>query len=144
LRYDISQPAIQKAHPPVRDNLDPDSNITEESDLHRLEQFQPKTSTDAGRTISTKPVSLNAHPSIRDNLDSDSNVTEKSDLQSEKQSSRKTSTNAGIITNFKPISEKTFLLIRPILESFSKATDFDPSLLETLSHVMNWVDEGIN
>jgi hypothetical protein len=64
----------------IRNNLDPDSNLIEESDLHQEKQNPPKNSTDAGRMISTKPVPLNAESSIRDNLDLDSNVTEESDL----------------------------------------------------------------
>jgi hypothetical protein len=43
----------------IRDNLDPDSNITEKSDLHSEKQLSPKTSTDAGTIISTKPVLAN-------------------------------------------------------------------------------------
>jgi hypothetical protein len=60
-------------------NFDPDSNVTEESNLHSEKQLSPKSSTDAGRMISIKPVPLNGHPSIRDNLDPDSNTTEESD-----------------------------------------------------------------
>jgi hypothetical protein len=37
-------------------NLDPDSNVTEENDLHAEKDFTFKTSTDAGIVISTKPV----------------------------------------------------------------------------------------
>jgi hypothetical protein len=66
----------------IRDNLDSDSNVTEESNLQSKKHDSPKTSTDAGRMISTKPVLLNADFSIWDNLDSDSNVTEESDLHS--------------------------------------------------------------
>jgi hypothetical protein len=40
----------------IRDNLDPDSNVTEESDLHPEKHLSPKTSTDEGRMMSTKPV----------------------------------------------------------------------------------------
>jgi hypothetical protein len=65
----------------IRDNLDPDSNITEESDPQPPKQFSPKTSTDEGTMISTKQVSTNANSAIRDNLDPDSNLTEESDLQ---------------------------------------------------------------
>jgi hypothetical protein len=35
----------------IRDNLDPDSNVTEESDVQSEKQFSPKTSTDEGRMI---------------------------------------------------------------------------------------------
>jgi hypothetical protein len=60
----------------------PDSNITEESELHSEKHPSPKNSTDAGRMISIKPVSENARLSIRDNIDPDSNLTEESDRQS--------------------------------------------------------------
>jgi hypothetical protein len=54
--------------------------IFEESDLHSVKHFSPKTSTDAGRMISTKPVLRNADSSFRDNFGPDLNVTEESDL----------------------------------------------------------------
>jgi hypothetical protein len=63
----------------IRDNLDPDSNITEVSNPHRIKQFLPKTSTDEGITILINPVLPNAWVSIRDNLDPDSNITDLSD-----------------------------------------------------------------
>jgi hypothetical protein len=40
----------------IRDNLDPDSNLTKESDLHSEKHSQPKISTDEGRMISIRPV----------------------------------------------------------------------------------------
>jgi hypothetical protein len=40
----------------IRDNLDPDSNVTEESDLHQEKHLSPQTSTDEGTMILTKPV----------------------------------------------------------------------------------------
>jgi hypothetical protein len=75
------KPVSKNVHPSIRDTLDHDSNVTEESDLHPEKHFPPKTSIDEGRMISTKPVAKNAFFSIRDNLDPDSNVTEESDLQ---------------------------------------------------------------
>jgi hypothetical protein len=66
----------------VRDNLDPEANVIEESNLHKEKHASPKTSTDAGRMISTKSFRKNAYFSIRDNFNSDSNVTEESDLHS--------------------------------------------------------------
>jgi hypothetical protein len=45
----------------IRDNLDPDSNVTEESDPLSEKQFSPKNSTDAGTMISITSVRLNAH-----------------------------------------------------------------------------------
>jgi hypothetical protein len=53
----------------IRDYLGPDSIATEESDLRWEKHIEPRTSTDPGRMISTKPVPMNAHFSIRDSLD---------------------------------------------------------------------------
>jgi hypothetical protein len=64
----------------IRDDFDPDSNMTEEGNFHCEKHLSPKNSTDAGIMISTKQVPRNASFSIRDNLDHDSNVTEESDL----------------------------------------------------------------
>jgi hypothetical protein len=36
---------------PISDNFDPDSNATDESDLHSAKQFSHKISTDAGIII---------------------------------------------------------------------------------------------
>jgi hypothetical protein len=66
----------------IRDNLDPDSNVIEESDPHKEKQGSPKNSADEGTMISIKPVRANARSSIRNNFDPDSNRTEESDLQS--------------------------------------------------------------
>jgi hypothetical protein len=71
----------ENAYTSIPDNLDLDSNITEESDLHEKKEPSLKISTDTGRIISTKPVPLNADFSIRDNLDPDSNLAEESDLR---------------------------------------------------------------
>jgi hypothetical protein len=51
------KPVSSNAFSSVRDNLDPDSNLTEESDLHLEKYPQPKISTDAGILISIKPLS---------------------------------------------------------------------------------------
>jgi hypothetical protein len=83
----------------IRDNLEPLSNRTEESDSHSEKHPISKTSTDEGIMISIKPVPKNAHFSIRDNLDSDSNRTEKSDLHSEKHDAPKNTTELGIVRN---------------------------------------------
>jgi hypothetical protein len=64
----------------IHDNLNPDSNITEKSDLHSQKHLSSMTSIDEGRIISTISVLLNAAISIRDNLNPDSNATEESDL----------------------------------------------------------------
>jgi hypothetical protein len=74
------------AHPSIRDNFDPDSYISEESDLQEQKHHFPKTSTDEGTIILIKPVLRNSHFSIRDNIDPDSNVIDESDLQSESRS----------------------------------------------------------
>jgi hypothetical protein len=58
--------------------------------MRSQKQYSLKTSTDAGRMISTNPIVANVHTSIRDNLDPDSNLTEESYLHSEKQPSPKT------------------------------------------------------
>jgi hypothetical protein len=63
----------------IRDDLDPDSNLTEESYTQKSKQSSSKTSTDAGNVISINLVQQKVHFSICDNLDPDSNVTEESD-----------------------------------------------------------------
>jgi hypothetical protein len=55
-----TKPVPLNAHSLIRDNLDPDSNDSDVSDPHRRKQFSPKTSTDAGIMIPTKPLSLSA------------------------------------------------------------------------------------
>jgi hypothetical protein len=77
-----TKPVSRNASASIRDNLDPDSNVTEESDLHSEKQSAPKFSTDEEIIISTKPVSRNASCSIRENIDPDSNLTEESDRHS--------------------------------------------------------------
>jgi hypothetical protein len=47
-------PVPANAHFSIRDNIDPDSNVTEESDMHQEKHPSPTTSTDEGRMISTK------------------------------------------------------------------------------------------
>jgi hypothetical protein len=79
----------------TRDNLDPNSNLTKQSDLHSEKHCSPKTSTDAGRIMSIKPVPRNASFSTREILDPDSNLTEESNLHQEKHDSPKTSTDEG-------------------------------------------------
>jgi hypothetical protein len=86
-----------------RDNLDPDSNLAEESDLHSQKYPTPKVSDDARSTISTKSVARNVPASIPENVEPDSNVTQESDLQSEKHSSPKTSINEGRMISTKPL-----------------------------------------
>jgi hypothetical protein len=62
----------------------------------------PKTSTDAGTTISNKPVRKNDITSIPDNLDPVSNVTEESGLHTEKHVQCNTSTDAKITISINP------------------------------------------
>jgi hypothetical protein len=50
------KPIRQNAAHSIRDNLDPDSNVTEESDSHSKKQLESKNSTDEGIMISTKPL----------------------------------------------------------------------------------------
>jgi microcystin degradation protein MlrC len=87
----------------IRDNFDPHSNVTEESDLHSEKHITPMISIDAGRMISIKPVRKNACSSIRDNIEPDSNVIEESDLHSEKHLTPKISTDAGIMISIKSV-----------------------------------------
>jgi hypothetical protein len=57
----------------ICDNLDPDSNVIDQSELQQEKHFSSKMSTDAGIMISIKPAPKNASISISDNLDPDSN-----------------------------------------------------------------------
>jgi hypothetical protein len=70
-----THPAEQRTSLSVPSHLDPGSNGTQESDLPKEKHSSSKTSTDAGRMISTKPVLKNVCFAIRDNFDPDSNVT---------------------------------------------------------------------
>jgi hypothetical protein len=64
----------------IRDQLNPDSNVSEVSDSHRIKHLSPMTSMDEGITISMNTSRYNAPNSIRDNLDPDSNVSEIGDV----------------------------------------------------------------
>jgi hypothetical protein len=58
----ISTKPIQlNVHPSIRDNLNPDSNMTQESNMQSDKHITHKTSTDARTMISTKPARKNAH-----------------------------------------------------------------------------------
>jgi hypothetical protein len=50
------KPVRRNALLSIRDNLDPDSNVIEESDPQSEKHPSPKTSTDAGRMTLFKPV----------------------------------------------------------------------------------------
>jgi hypothetical protein len=49
-------PVSPNARPSIRDNLDLDSNLTEESDLHSEKHFSFNNSIDEGRVISINPL----------------------------------------------------------------------------------------
>jgi hypothetical protein len=70
------KPVPENAFISIRDNFDPDSNLTEESDLQSQKHFSPKISIDEGRMISIKPDRENAFLSIRDNFEPNSNRTD--------------------------------------------------------------------
>jgi hypothetical protein len=63
------KPVPANAHLSIRDNLDPDANVTEESDLHSEKQYAPKTSTDAGTWTNVTPPFQDASFLIRCNID---------------------------------------------------------------------------
>jgi hypothetical protein len=52
----LIKPVRKNAHFSIRDNLDPDSNVTDENDSHQEKHSSPKTSTDEGTMISIKPI----------------------------------------------------------------------------------------
>jgi hypothetical protein len=63
-------------------NFDPDSNVTEKSDLSIEKHPSLRTSIDTGRMILINPVLPTTRASIRDNFDSDSTITEEDDPSS--------------------------------------------------------------
>jgi hypothetical protein len=122
-------PTPEKAFRPASRNFDPDSNVTEEIDLQSTKRYSPKTSTDEGRIISTKPVRKNAFFSIRDNFDSDSNIMEESNVQSAKPHSLNTSTKAGRMISIKPVPKNASFAIRDNLDPDSNLTEESDSHL---------------
>jgi hypothetical protein len=70
------KPASLNAQFTISDNLDPDSNVTEESDLHLHKHSVFKTSTDAGIWTNFKPVFENIPLSICFNLEPFSKTTD--------------------------------------------------------------------
>jgi hypothetical protein len=58
----------------IRDNRDPDSIVTEESDLQPLKHLSPKYETIAGIVINRTPDLKNPNLSIRSNFDPFSNT----------------------------------------------------------------------
>jgi hypothetical protein len=67
-------PVPQNAQSSIRDNREPDSKITEESDLHSEKQESPNDLTDEGRMRAFKRVEQNDLWPIRDNLERCSNA----------------------------------------------------------------------
>jgi hypothetical protein len=118
-----TKPVSSNALASIRDTLDPDSNLTEESDVHQKKHTIPKISILAGRMISIKPVRENAFLSIRDNLDPYSNVIEESDLHSEKHFSHKISTDAGRMISTKPVPQNARHSIRDNLDPDSNVIE---------------------
>jgi hypothetical protein len=53
----LTKPILKNASFSIRDNLDLDSNVTEESELQKEKHSSDKTPTDSRRMILTKPVS---------------------------------------------------------------------------------------
>jgi hypothetical protein len=64
-----TKPVSLNAHLSIRDNLDPDSNLTEESDLHLEKHLSLKSSTDLGMKKYFRLLYVNDNDSIRDNFD---------------------------------------------------------------------------
>jgi hypothetical protein len=62
-------PVPQNAHFSIRDNLDPDSNGTEESERHTAKHLKPKTSTELGKVKNFRSVLENTSFSIFLNFD---------------------------------------------------------------------------
>jgi hypothetical protein len=71
-----NKPVRWKASLSIRDNLDPDSNATEESDSHLEKQFSPNNSTDAGMRTNSRSLFVNAINPIRDNFETFSITTD--------------------------------------------------------------------
>jgi hypothetical protein len=87
----------------IRDNLNSDSTVTDESDLQSEKHHSHKPSTDAERMISIHAIPKNVLSSIRDNLDPVSDVIEESEVHSEKQLATKNATEPGILKNGTPV-----------------------------------------
>jgi hypothetical protein len=72
-------PLFCNAYFSIRDNLDPDSNVSEVSDSQKRKHFSSMTSTEAGITILSNFVPQNACFLSSDNLDPHSNLTDERD-----------------------------------------------------------------
>jgi hypothetical protein len=113
----------------ILDNIDPDSNVTSESELHFEKQSSLNFSIDPGVEISSNPVPLNVSFSIRDNFDSDSIITDESNTHSRKQLSPKTSTDRGITTDFKLVFENIRPPLLSNIDTFSNTRNLNYLLL---------------
>jgi hypothetical protein len=81
IRIDCKDEHSENAYLAICVNFDPDSNASEESELHGLKQWTPRDSTEAGRQIDSNfEQSENAHPSIRASFDPDPNENSESDF----------------------------------------------------------------
>jgi hypothetical protein len=81
----------------IRVNLESDSNVIDESDLHFEKHDEQRSSTFRGRTIDSSDDFENALDSIRVNLESDSNVIDERDLQHEKHDEPRIAREQGIV-----------------------------------------------
>jgi hypothetical protein len=107
-----TKPVPLNASDSIRDTLNPDSNVTDESDPHsKRKSSHSRIQPVEEKFFSNKQVLLNARFSIRDTLEPDSNETEESYPQSRKKKkpSPKNSTNAGRIISNKPFSRNDSL-----------------------------------
>jgi hypothetical protein len=90
------KPVPRNAFFSIRDNLDPDSNITEESDLQQRKHPSPKTSIDEGILTNFKPVCKNILFGICFSIEPFSNTTNSNILFSETHSEVRHSADEGI------------------------------------------------
>jgi hypothetical protein len=85
-----------KARAPIRLNLEPGSNISDESEVHSEKQSSQNASTEDGMHIDSNVAqSANSRDSIQFNLEPGSNVSEESDSQPQKHSRERISIPAG-------------------------------------------------
>jgi hypothetical protein len=82
MQIDESDEQVKNARGSIRESLQPDSNVTLQSAVHRLKHDSQSCSTDDGMQIDeSDEQDENADCSIRESLQSDSNVTLQSDVQ---------------------------------------------------------------
>jgi hypothetical protein len=63
------KPVLKNVFASIRDNLEPDSNEIEESELHKEKHSSPKNPTETGILRNSSFVLLNAFVSIRSNFE---------------------------------------------------------------------------